>query len=151
MPVFKKIVVPLDGSAPSEAAATLAISIGRDQGAHLVFLNVCEVARIVAMLSSPTVGVDPSTALEAEREIGRAALERAAAAAKRGGVSHETTQRDGGSSDTVLAVADAVRADLIVIGSHGRGGIARAIIGSVAEAVMRHAKIPVLITHVAAP
>jgi nucleotide-binding universal stress UspA family protein len=151
MPVFKKIIVPLDGSSPSEAAAALAVSIARDQKAQLVFLNVCEVARIVAMMSTPAVGADPSIALDAEREIGRRALEAAAASAKQSGVSFETMQQDGGSSDMILAVAGAVGADLIVIGSHGRGGIARAIIGSVAEAVMRHSKIPVLVTHVAAP
>ncbi|HXW77273.1 MAG TPA: universal stress protein [Candidatus Eremiobacteraceae bacterium] len=151
MPVFKKIVVPVDGSAPSNAAAALAISIGRDQKAQIVFLNVCETARIIAMMSTPAVGADPSLALTAEKEAGDQALAQSRDAATAGGISFETKQMEGGSVDTILSVADSTGADLIVIGSHGRGGIARAVLGSVAEGVMRRSRVPVLITHVAAP
>jgi len=151
MPLFKKIVVPVDGSQPSDNAVALAIRIARDQEAKLVFVHVCEAAKIAAMVASPAVGVDPSYAIDAEREAGEEALTRAGASAQAGGVRWESLLEDGGSVDSIVAIAKSQGADLIVIGSHGRGGIARAILGSVAEGVLRHSDIPVLVTRLRTP
>jgi nucleotide-binding universal stress UspA family protein len=146
MSLFKKIVVPVDGSEPSDAAVALAIRLARDQEARLLFVHVCEVAKMAAMVSSPAVGVDPSYAIDAEREAGKDALRRAGAAALAGTVQSESILEDGGNVDSIVAIANRQAADLIVIGSHGRGGITRAMLGSVAEGVMRHSDIPVLVT-----
>jgi len=146
MSLFKKIVVPVDGSQPSDAAVALAIRLARDQEARVLFLHVCEVAKIAAMVSAPAVGVDPSYALDAEREAGEDALRRAGAAALAGAVQSESILEDGGNVDSIVDFAKRQGADLIVIGSHGRGGIARALLGSVAEGVLRHSDIPVLVT-----
>jgi nucleotide-binding universal stress UspA family protein len=146
MSLFQKIVVPVDGSEPSDAAVHLAIRLARDQEATLLFVHVCEVAKIAAMVSAPVVGVDASYAIDAEREAGEDALRRAAAAAVAGAVHSETILEDGGNVDSIVAIARRQAADLIVIGTHGRGGIARAMLGSVAEGVLRHSDIPVLVT-----
>jgi nucleotide-binding universal stress UspA family protein len=146
MSLFKKILVPVDGSEPSDAAVALAIRLARDQEARLLFVHVCEVAKIAAMVSAPAVGVDASYAIDAEREAGEDALRRAGAAALAGTVQSESILEDGGNVDSIVAIAKRQAADLIVIGSHGRGGIARALLGSVAEGVLRHSDIPVLVT-----
>jgi len=146
MSMFKKILVPVDGSAPSNAAVALAVRLARDQEAKVVFTHVCEVAKIAAMVSAPAVSIDPSYALEAEREVGEAALHDAVDRAKGGGIDADSWIEEGACVDTILNAARQHKADLIVIGSHGRGGIARALLGSVAEGVLRHADIPVLVT-----
>jgi len=148
MSLFKKILVPVDGSEPSDAAVALAIRLARDQEARLLFVHVCEVAKIAAMVSAPAVGVDASYAIDAEREAGKDALRRAGASALAGTVQSESILEDGGNVDSIVDIAKRQAADLIVIGSHGRGGIARALLGSVAEGVLRHSDIPVLVTRI---
>lgn len=148
MSLFKRILVPVDGSAPSDAAVALAIRIARDQDARLIFAHVCEVAKIAAMVSAPAVGVDPSYAIDAEREAGDEALHRAGQNARAGAIECETVLEDGGSIDTILDIGKRNGADLIVIGSHGRGGISRALLGSVAEGLLRKSTVPVLVTRV---
>lgn len=150
MSMFKKILVPVDGSAPSNSAVGFAVRLARDQGARLCFVHVCEVAKIAAMVSAPAVGIDPSYALDAERESGEAALSDALERAKSGGVDSESVLEEGSCVSTILDASRAQGSDLIVIGSHGRGGIARALLGSVAEGVLRHSDIPVLVTRTAA-
>ena len=150
MPLFKTILVPVDGSEPSDAAVALAIRLARDQDAKLIFVHVCEVAKIAAMVSAPTVGVDPSYAIDAEREAGEGALQRAGETARRGAIACEAIMEDGGSIDTILDVGRRNAVDLIVIGSHGRGGIPRALLGSVAEGLLRKSTVPVLVTRVRA-
>jgi len=146
MSMFKKILVPVDGSEPSDAAVALAIRFARDQKATIAFLHVCEVTRIVAMVGGPTTGVDPSYAFEAEREWGSLALRSAFDRAGDAGVDSQTSLEEGSSIATILEAAREQHADLIVMGSHGRGGIARALLGSVTEGVLRHSPIPVLVT-----
>lgn len=149
MSMFKKILVPVDGSEPSDAAVAFAVRLARDQNAKVIFVHVCEYAKIAAMVGGPTVGVDPAYALEAERETGEAALQSATDRAKNGAVECERVIEEGPCVDTILEVARDHKADVIVIGSHGRGGIARALLGSVAEGVLRHTRIPVLVTRAA--
>ena len=150
MSMFKRILVPVDGSAPSDAAVALALRLARDQDAKLCFVHVCEVAKIAALVSAPTAGIDPSYAIEAERESGEVALQTALGRAKGSGIDAESWLEEGICVSTILDVARKHEADLIVIGSHGRGGIARALLGSVAEGVLRHSDSPVLVTRTGA-
>jgi nucleotide-binding universal stress UspA family protein len=148
MAVFKTIVVPVDGSAPSDAAVALAIRLGRDQVAKLYFLHISETAKIAAMVSSSALCVDPSMALNAEREAGEEALRNAKTSAEKSSMQAETLLEEGASADRILDTTARIGADLIVIGSHGRGGLSRALLGSVAEAVLRRSRVPVLVIRV---
>jgi nucleotide-binding universal stress UspA family protein len=65
----------------------------------------------------------------------------------RGGVKIETMLREGAAHEEIKSVAESSHADLIVIGTHGRKGLARALLGSVAENVLRTVKTPVLAIH----
>jgi nucleotide-binding universal stress UspA family protein len=102
MALFKSIVVPVDGSAPSDAAVSLAIKFARDQDAKLCFLHVSETAKIAAMVSSSAVCVDPSPALDAEREAGEDALRCARSMAQQSSLQTETLLEEGASADTIL-------------------------------------------------
>ncbi|HEY5093885.1 MAG TPA: universal stress protein [Candidatus Eremiobacteraceae bacterium] len=148
MSLFKKLLVPVDGSAPSDAAVTLAIRLARDQDARLVFLHVSEVARIAAMVTTTGMCVDPTPALNAEHAFGAEALHDAEAQARQSMVQSEALLVEGRSADSILETAFRNGTDLIVMGSHGRGGIPRALLGSVAEDVLRKSKVPVLVTRV---
>lgn len=66
------------------------------------------------------------------------------------GLTVETAIEIGDPASTLLEIADRVGAELIVIGTHGRKGFARVLVGSVAEAVLRDAKVPVLVTRTTA-
>jgi nucleotide-binding universal stress UspA family protein len=148
MALFKKILVPVDGSEPSDSAVALAIRVAHDQDAKLLFLHVSEVAKIAAMVSSTAVCVDPSPALDAEQAAGEDALRRAETKAGKSAVAVESLLVKGASADAILKISHQEGADLIVMGSHGRGGIQRALLGSVAEGVLRHSTVPVMIARV---
>jgi nucleotide-binding universal stress UspA family protein len=148
MAMFKKILVPVDGSAPSDAAVTLAVRLAHDQDAKLVFLHVSEVAKIAAMVSSTAVCVDPSPALDAEQAAGEDALRRAETVARKNAVPVESLLVEGASADSIVKTSSQKGVDLIVMGSHGRGGIQRALLGSVAEGVLRQSTVPVLVARV---
>lgn len=145
MAMFKKILVPVDGSEPSDAAVVLAVRLAHDQQAKLLFLHVSEVAKIAAMVSSTATCVDPSPALDAEQAAGEEALRRAEAAAGNGAVAAESLLVQGASADAIVKTSRQAGVDLIVMGSHGRGGIPRALLGSVAEGVLRQSAVPVLV------
>jgi nucleotide-binding universal stress UspA family protein len=148
MSLFKKILVPVDGSEPSDAAVALAVRLAQDQSAKLVFLHVSEVAKIAAMVSSTAICVDPSPALDAEQAAGEVALHRAESAARKGAVAAESLLVQGASADAIIKTSSQSGSDLIVLGSHGRGGIQRALLGSVAEGVLRQSTVPVLVARV---
>jgi nucleotide-binding universal stress UspA family protein len=151
--MFKRILIPVDGSEPSDAAVLFGANLAAEQGAQLAFAHVCDIARIAALVSGGGMVpiINPSIAVEAERNAGASILQEAVKnAARSSGVNAETFFEEGANVDTILSIAKNWRADLIVIGSHGRGGIARALLGSVAEGVMRRASVPVLVMHVTA-
>jgi nucleotide-binding universal stress UspA family protein len=131
-----RILYPTDFSDLSRPALDLACSLARDFKAELVILHVSPppVAGVVEGMVIPL----PTGVLEAARER----LEQirptdpAVAVVYRLEVGHEVRE--------IVRVADEVKADLIVMGTHGRSGLSRLVVGSVAEGVMRKATCPVL-------
>jgi nucleotide-binding universal stress UspA family protein len=147
--VFHNILVPVDGSAPSDSAAALAVKVAADEKATITFAHVVEVAKLAAVASSSSM--DPTFAVDAARTAGQEILDAARAKASSATLSISTVLLEG---DTVSAILDQARdreVDLIIVGSHGRGGIQRAILGSVAEGILRRSPVPVLVTHAPAP
>jgi nucleotide-binding universal stress UspA family protein len=80
-------------------------------------------------------------------DAARAALDRTVAKSNHRGVPLDSVLRDGVAYEEINAVAEAMNADLIVIGTHGRRGLARALLGSVAENVIRTSTRPVVTIH----
>ena len=139
--MYKKILVPLDGSKPSEAAFAEALRFAGEEGARLTLLFVCESLQYI-LLEGP---VDLSASI---RRNGEAILGEAALKARAAGVPADSAVVDAGDRRVAEAIVDEARrsgADLIAIGTHGRRGIQHLVLGSVAEDVLRRATTPVLL------
>src|SRR5579863_5532147 len=143
--MFSKIIVPVDGSEPSEAAIRLAIGIASEHHGEVVFIHAVELNKIVA-LAGPA-SIDVSAAIDAECRAGDEILASAKKAAETAGVAATCELPEDQCVASVLDAARRKKADLIVIGSHGRTGIPRAVLGSVAEGILRRSSIPVLVCH----
>jgi len=134
---FKKILVPLDGSALAEAALGRAVEFAGD-GVTLMLLRAVEAHTLP--------GVDPS---DAQVEVVREAEDYLAAVAARlaeSGVAQvETSVWYGPAALAIVEAARLRKADLIVMSTHGRSGLGRLILGSVAESVLRGTTTPILL------
>lgn len=137
MPTTPTILHPTDLSESSEQALRIARDLARSRAARLVLLHVVEPGLIPA-------GVGPADPAleEARRDVEDRAARLALEAP---GLVVERRVSQGLPVDVILAVAAEMPCDLIVMGSQGRTGLARALMGSVAESVARGARCPVLI------
>jgi nucleotide-binding universal stress UspA family protein len=133
----RRILVPLDGSRQAEAALDAAVQFARD-GAVLVLLRAVE---------APTqLGADPTEAQARAVREAEGYLEAAAARARGFGAGEvETSVWYGPPVEAIAEAAKFREADLIVMSTHGRSGLARLLLGSVAESVLRSATLPVLL------
>jgi nucleotide-binding universal stress UspA family protein len=144
--MYKRILVPVDGSATSRRGLRAAIDLAKTQRARLVILNVVDAMPVFASLEG-MVAYDPGI-LEALRKGGKAILARAAAEAKKRGVTAKTVLAEnlaGRVADVIVRQAKRRRADLLVLGTHGRRGLTRMVMGSDAELVVRYTPAPVLL------
>lgn len=143
--MYQHILVPIDGSETAQHALKVAIRLAKEQQSELLIVHV--ISEI--SMSLPEGGYVPD-AQEAFRESGREILRQAEADARKAGVTVQTKlleiERFGqNAADMIVAEAENQGADLIVIGSHGRRGVRRLLLGSIAEGVMRIASRPVLL------
>ncbi len=145
MDIFARILVPVDGSAPSDRAVGLAVRVaGACEGCSLIFCHVVDRARIVADIGNMAL-VDPTPIIEDARSEGERVLAAAATEATSRGISVRTVLCDGEPVAAIEAFAEQEGADLIVMGSHGRKGLKRLVMGSTTEGVMRRSNVPVLV------
>lgn len=146
--MYRRIVVPIDGSAASSTGLTHALGLAKEQQARVRVLHVVD-DRVLLPVMGP-YGAPPNLGdvLDTMREEGKAALEGAAALAARKGVKADTALVEGRGravSDVILEEVKRSRADLIVMGTHGRRGFDRLLLGSDAERVLRDSAVPVLL------
>lgn len=147
--VFKTIMVPLDTSHYGEEALPLAIDLATQCDASVSLVNVCE-----PFWDSPYVAVAPELGpinqdvLEAsQRELlaaGRAYLHRLADDMRTKGVQVTWEVRIGRPTDEILRAIETTGVDLVIIATHGRGGISRLAFGSVTNDILRHSSVPIL-------
>jgi nucleotide-binding universal stress UspA family protein len=136
MLAIKTILHPTDFSERSDPAFRLACSLSRDYGARLVILHVAEPPPAVA--AEGVLMLPPTIDLERLRER----LQQLRPEDQKVLVEHLLVQ--GGAAEEILQVAAEKKCDLIVMGTHGRTGLGRLLMGSVAEQVVRKASCPVL-------
>ena len=145
--MYQRILVPVDGSATSMRGLHEAIGIAAAQHGRLRILNVLDESILVAAAYADPAG-DLGEVVESLRSSGRKALNKAAAQAAKKGIEAECKQVEGRLrpvSDVILDEARNWRADLLVMGTHGRRGVKRLVLGSDAERVLREAPVPVLL------
>jgi nucleotide-binding universal stress UspA family protein len=135
----KTILVATDFSETSEAAVAYAVGLADKLGAKLYLLHAIG----VPMYGIPELGVAVSAAMidsiVRDTQVALDKMTKAYAPVKL-----EPLLRTGDPRDLIVQTAADVRAELIVLGTHGRRGVSRALLGSVAENVLRHAHCPVL-------
>ena len=137
MTPFKHVLAATDFSESSGRALEMAVTIARDAGAQLTVAHVCEVPAYTEF-AAPVDLVTPITDL-AEKKLGELlASVRDVCPGVKGNV------RVGAPWEQIIAAAEEVKADLVVVGTHGRRGFAHAFMGSVAERVVRLSTVPVL-------
>jgi len=140
---LKRILVPTDFSDPSEEALRTAMAFAQTFGATLDLVHVAVEAAypLPPPIDLASLPIDIGPALERAAE-GLAAEE---ARVRDAGIACESTTLVGRAYREIVARARATSADLIVMGTHGRSGLAHAILGSNTARVVQHAPCPVLI------
>jgi nucleotide-binding universal stress UspA family protein len=135
------ILVPIDFSPHSEQALDYAIDLAGKLGATVHVLNVVP----IPALGVPELGAAlTSNVIDQIVRDNQAALEKIVLARTGKAKLGDPLLRTGDARDVILHVAEEIRADLIVMATHGRRGVARALLGSVAEMVVRTSPVPVL-------
>jgi nucleotide-binding universal stress UspA family protein len=140
--VFYRIVVPTDFSACAEEAWVLAQRLARAVGAELVLVHV--LVETALYDETPFTMERVRNVHEAARRWAQETLDKRAAKAKGEGLNVRVALRTGAPYQEIVDLVTDERADLVVIGTHGRGGVGRALLGSVADRVVRMAPCPVL-------
>jgi nucleotide-binding universal stress UspA family protein len=144
MTLPKTILVPHDLGAGSDHALAYAVDLAKALGAELVVMHAYEI---------PVIGF-PDGALVATPELASRVLEGANVGLKKAieplasaGVAIRSVVKQGPTWQTIIETATELGAGMIVMGTHGRHGLPRALLGSVAEKVVRSAHCPVLTVH----
>lgn len=138
---FQKILVPIDFDETSEYALDRALALSQKLGAKVTVVHVYNLPVYNFPDGSyiPTAEVAESVRIGAQRELDAFLEKRRVSGAALDGV-----LREGRAVDEICAAAKEIQADLIVMGTHGRGLLGRAVLGSVAQGVLRESPIPVL-------
>ena len=143
--MFKRILVPIDGSKPSKAGLRTALRLASEQGARVKLVHL---AQEVPVASSDNTDMSVGELYARLRQAGQSLLDRAAKLCSDHGVAAQSrlyVGLGGRASEMILTEAKRWHADLIVMGTHGRHGLSRLAFGSNAEHVVRNANAPVLL------
>ena len=143
--MYRKILVPVDGSPTSARGLREALALAKDQGAKVRLVHVVDEGLAIGIAEA---GIGFEELIEGLVKSGRAILERARRSAEKRGVRAEGVLYEkmaGTAADSILRDARKWGADLIVMGTHGRRGLRRVVLGSDAEQVLRMTTVPVLL------
>jgi len=145
--MFKKILVPVDGSDTSQAGLKTAMGMARDSGGMLFILHVVD-EHVLLQTADYMGGSYYEETIGSLKEAGRRVLAKACAKVEKAGVPYKAISVEtveGGVAALILAQARKAKADVIVMGTHGRRGLSRMVMGSDAEGVVRESTVPVLL------
>ena len=146
--MFRRILVPIDGSTTSNRGLEEAIGLASDQKAKICLLHVVDELAVGAdgMMYMPPSYIDEF--IRALRAGGKDLLVRAEAKVRKQGIEVEVVLLETVGrrvADLIIKQAKKWRADVIVLGTHGRRGLSRVVMGSDAELVVRETPVPVLL------
>jgi nucleotide-binding universal stress UspA family protein len=146
--LFERILIATDGSRPSERAAEAGVELARLSGKSVTAVYVADTGRYsesVGDISHNIADKVMASAREAVLSEGESATRKVEELAGAAGISIEKRIVEGQPAAEILRLAEELPADLIVVGSMGRTGLSRFLLGSVAEKVVRNSKVPVLV------
>ena len=143
--MFDRILLPTDGSDAVRPAVETALNLAETYGATLHVLFIVDQPVSVSGTAEGFTGLD--NLLDELEEEGHRATDSIAERANDSDIETVGAVRRGNPRDDILTYAAEHDVDLIVMGTHGRTGIKRTLLGSVTEAVVRHSEIPVLTVH----
>jgi nucleotide-binding universal stress UspA family protein len=148
--MFRRILVPVDGSAPSRRGLDEAIALAKDQAARICLLHVIDESIVTRSFDGttyiPASYIDDF--MKSLHSAGKRLLTREEAKVRKRRVKVDTVLLETLGhrvADVIIREAKKWRADVIVLGTHGRRGLARMVLGSDAELVVREAPVPVLL------
>jgi nucleotide-binding universal stress UspA family protein len=145
MNAYRRILVAVDGSPAATKGLREAVRLAKSEEAELCIFNVVDEFYAFATPEAAAAGIDLVPSL---REGGKNILTKAQAQADKQGIRSKTILREtvgGSTADAIVREVKKQRADLIVLGTHGRRGVRRLVMGSDAEQVVRTASVPVLL------
>jgi nucleotide-binding universal stress UspA family protein len=142
---MKRILIATDGSAAAKEAVELGIELARDEGADAVFVYVVPTSDLASMNGFGLVGHVPYEPDAWDEAV----LEYAHAVAESEGVHSTTALLRGDPIVEITRHADAIHADLIVVGSRGHGALTSALLGSVSRGLLSVSRRPVLVVRAA--
>ena len=137
------VIHPTDFSDTARVAEGQAISMARMLGAELLILHVAVEGMLYG--ETPFGRAELGRLYEAQRDWAHRAVDERVAAARAAGIAARGVMRVGTPADEIVRTADEEKAAMIVLGTHGRGGVQRLMLGSVADRVLRRAVCPVLV------
>jgi nucleotide-binding universal stress UspA family protein len=149
MATYRRILVPVDGSATSLRGLSEAIDLAKRERARICLVHVLDEFFVLA---APETAVYSDRVIETLQRGGRRVLDKAAARVRAAGLQVSSVMPEtvgGRAGDEIVRQAKKLKADLIVLGTHGRRGIKRLALGSDAEQVVRNAPVPVLVVRAA--
>jgi nucleotide-binding universal stress UspA family protein len=142
---FPRILVAVDGSTPARAATAHAIRLAQATGARLIFCHAVETDG--AYREAEATGRDVSHLIDARKRDGHDIMDAACDEAHALGLEADLALVEGNAVDGILDAVNARAVNLVIVGTHGRHGIERWTLGSVAERLVRDAHCPVLTVH----
>jgi len=140
--MYKKILVPIDGSPLSEGVLDCASQLAKNEGSEIVILCVA-----VNPISEFIFG-DPGLAkdfIDSQETATKEYLVKIENDLKKKGLRVSCFMREGSVAETIIRTAEEIKADIIAMSTHARKPVAQFFMGSVAENVLRHSKIPVML------
>lgn len=143
--MYKRILVPIDGSPAATRGLGEAIDLAGNQGAEILLIHVADEWKVAA---GDIAAVNLEAGAQRLREAGTTLLQEAEARVRQAGVSVNSVLIEEIGVPVGACVVQRARewpADLIVCGTHGRRGLQRLLMGSDAEHIVRHTPVPVLL------
>jgi nucleotide-binding universal stress UspA family protein len=140
--MYRRILVPLDGSKLAEGVLPHAKSLAYSEGAELILITVAANPAIDFAFSDPGLA---QSAIEEQEERSQKYMADIEHGLREAGFKTSSLLRIGSVAETILGVAEELQVDIIAMSTHGRTGPARWLLGSIAERVVHNSKVPVLL------
>jgi len=143
--MYHKILAPLDGSTFAECALDHVKAIAKGCAVpEIVLLRVVEPIHSSDLAAYAEAGIDTAMLMHDVEAGAQLYIAKMAEELKKGGLPVRGMVATGWAADSIISFAEKENVDLIIMSTHGRSGIGRWFMGSVADKVVRHSKVPVL-------